>query len=332
MSAQRLLALAMSAARWADRVGLRVLFPAAARRRLHTLKKWLFQRPLRFTFPRSNDGAVPVRLVVVGEPFAAWVPALTDADTWRGLPSVAEVVLLLDDAILGSMPAPTIRDSRTIVLPLREEAIAACRKGLGLFPDAKAVEILRDKRRFADYVTVNGLTGYCPINYVHPQDIRLPCIVKRARDQDRAQVMRTQEELDALLATESWNPERFAVQEFIPGNVEYTTHAIMKNGRPLWSASFRFEKDGDARVGVEFKTMAPFDPPPAVFEAAERILRPLGYSGPCNIDYTLRASGEIALFEINPRFGGTMFLPENRALLQQALRRLVEAAVQQPAA
>lgn len=332
MSAQRLLALAMSAARWADRVGLRVLFPAAARRRLHGLKKWLFRRALRFTFPAGKDGAVPVRLVVVGEPFAAWVPALSDAETWRGLPSVAEVVLLLDDATLGSVPAPTIPESRTIVLPLREEAIAAGPKGLGLFPDAKTVEILRDKRHFADYITVNGLAGFCPTNYAQPQDIRLPCIVKRARDQDRAQVLRTQVELDALLAAESWNPERFAVQEFLPGNVEYTTHAIMKNGRPLWSASFRFEKDGDARVGVEFKTMEPFEPPPALFEAAERILRPLGYSGPCNIDYTLRPSGQVALFEINPRFGGTMFLPENRALLKQALRCLVETAVQAPAA
>src|SRR5689334_19682046 len=146
MSAQRLLALAMSTARWADRVGLRVLFPAAARRRLHALKKSLFRRPLRFTFTPKSDGMVPVRLAVIGEPFAAWVPALTDAGTWQGLPAVAEVVLLLEDVTQDSLPKPTIPDSRTIVVPLREEAIAACPEGLGLYPDAKTVEILRDKR------------------------------------------------------------------------------------------------------------------------------------------------------------------------------------------
>lgn len=327
----RALALMMSAARWADQVGLRLLFPAPARRRLHALKKWLFRQPVRFRFDPGGDGQQPIRLVVVGEPFAAWVPALTSAETWRGLPALAEVVLLLDDATLGAVPAPTIAGARTIVLPLREEAIAACPPSLGLFPTAKVVEILRDKRRFADYVAANGLADLCPANYAQPHDIRLPCIVKRARDQDRARVVRTREELDALLAGATWSPDSFAVQEFIPGNVEYTTHAVMRHGRPLWSCSFSFEKDSDARVGVEFKTMTSFDPPPALLEAIERILRPLDYSGPCNIDYTIRDSGRIAVFEINARFGGTLFLAENRDRLKEALGCLVEAASQQTA-
>jgi hypothetical protein len=324
----RLLALLMAIAQWADSAKLRRLFPQIARSRLHGAKKWLFRQPVRFAFNRDPSDAV--RLVVAGEPFADWVPALTAPETWRAVPTIAEVVLKLDDSplALDSLPPPT-PGLRTIVLPLRENAIAVCPRGLGLYPSAEAVAILRDKRRFADYVTKNGLARLCPANYMRPEDIALPCIVKPAYEHERAVVVRTREALETLLEGGAL-PRRFAFQEFIPGATEYTIHCIMRHGRPVWSRSFVFEKDGDARVGVEFKSMAPFDPPPAVLDAVERLLRPLDYSGPCNIDYTLRPAGpnavEIAVFEINPRFGGTMFLPQTRRQLTEALTCLVAEA------
>jgi hypothetical protein len=326
----RLLALVMAVARWADSAKLRRLFPQVARSRLHAVKKWLFRQHLRFVFD-GGEATNPVRLVVTGEPFADWLPALTSAETWQSVPSIAEVVLKLDDSplALNSLPPPRT-PGRTVVLPLRENAIAACPRGLGLFPSVNAVAILRDKRRFADYVTENGLAHLCPANYARPEDIELPCIVKSTYDQKRAIVVRTREALDALLGGAGSLPQHLTFQEFISGTTEYTTHCIMQKGRPVWTRSFTFEKDGDARVGVEFKTMAPFDPPPEVLEAMERLLRPLDYSGPCNMDYTLRRSGpetgRIAVFEINPRFGGTMFLPQTRSLLTEALTCLVVEA------
>jgi carbamoylphosphate synthase large subunit len=77
--------------------------------------------------------------------------------------------------------------------------------------------------------------------------------------------------------------------------------------------------------------MTPFDPPPALLEAIERMLRPLDYSGPCNIDYTIRELGRVAVFEINVRFGGALFLAEKRDRLKAALGCLVGAAAQQTA-
>lgn len=319
----RLLALLMAGAQWADSARLRRWFPEPARARLHNAKKWLFRQPVRFVFDRDDA----VRLVVTGEPFADWVPALTSPGTWASVPAIAEVVLKLDDSPFPSLLPPAGR--RTIVLPLRENAIAACPSGLGLYPSAGAVAILRDKRRFADYVAANGLAHLCPVHYARPQDVELPCIVKPAYVHDRAVVVRAREALATLLEEGSL-PQRFVFQEFIPGTTEYTTHCILRHGRPVWTRSFVFEKEGDARVGVEFKSMAPFDPPPQVLDALERLLRPLDYSGPCNMDYAMRPSGpragEIAVFEINPRFGGTMFLPQTRAQLTEALTCLITEA------
>jgi hypothetical protein len=307
---------------WADRKGLRELFPTPVRRPLHSLKKGLFRHPVRFLFDRSRAGPCPVCLIVVGTPFADWLPALTSPDTWQGLPSVAEVVLLLAPATPASLVPPATSGCRVIVVPLREETIRLFPTSIGLFPDARAVETLGNKRRFAEYVRDSGLAQWCPADYRTTEDIRLPCIVKPV-DYGRPKVARTREELRALFVGDSWSPARFVVQEYIPGQVEYTLHAILKDGRLLWSCSFAFEKDGDARFGVEFRTMQPFDPPPAVFEALESILRPLRYSGPCNVDYTIRDSGVPAIFEINPRFGGSLFLAANSHHLRQALRCLV---------
>ena len=168
----RLLALSMAVAKWADSLKLRQLFPKAARSRLHAAKKWLFHQPVRFVFDRSG-AANAVRLVVTGEPFADWLPALTAAETWQSVPSIAEVVLKLDDSALnlGSLPSPSLPDLPTIVLPLRENATAACPRGLGLYPSPNALAVLRDKRRFADYVIANGFTRLCPAYYAQPQDI-----------------------------------------------------------------------------------------------------------------------------------------------------------------
>jgi predicted ATP-grasp superfamily ATP-dependent carboligase len=138
--------------------------------------------------------------------------------------------------------------------------------------------------------------------------------------------LHTREELDALLATDAWDPNHFVIQEFFPGEADYTTHAVAKNGRLLWYSTLRFVKNGETRFGLEFKTMEPFETPPGLLEAAERLLHPLDFSGPCNIDYTIREGGRIAVFEVNARFGGSMFLPPNRALLKQALTCLIENA------
>lgn len=337
----RLLTLLMAGAQWADSAKLRRWFPEPARERLHDVKKWLFRQPVRFVFDRDTEAVRldgvhldAVRLVVTGEPFADWMSALTAPETWASVtwasvtgatvPAIAEVVLKLDDSPLPESLLSPLPGRRTIVLPLRENAIAACPPGLGLYPSPSAVAILRDKRRFAEYVAAHGLAQLCPAVYARREDIALPCIVKPSYMHERAVVVRTRAALEALLEDGSL-PQRFVFQEFIPGTTEYTTHCILRHGRPVWSRSFVFEKDGDARVGVEFRTMAPFDAPPAVLDALERLLSPLDYSGPCNMDYTLRPSGDIAVFEINPRFGGTLFLPQTRPLLAEALGCLVAA-------
>jgi hypothetical protein len=322
----RLTTRVWQAIRWFDGLGVRVLLPSVVRSGLHDLKKFLFSRPARLVV--RSGAALPerVRIVIYGMPFNDWLPALGARDMWMGVPNVTEVLMLIDQTGRDIPPSPD-PGARTVIVPMKEHDIVICPRTFPvLAPSPKSVGILGDKQAFARYVATPGLARFCPTTFFRREDVRLPCIVKPARRHERNRVMRSARDLDALLATDSWTFDQVVVQALVPGDMEYTTHAVVKDGRVLWSCSFAFEKDGDVRFAVEYRTMAPFEPPTVLFEAVEALLAPLDYSGPCNVDYKLPAPGEVAVLEINPRFGGTLFVRENRHHLQQALACIVEHA------
>ena len=66
--------------------------------------------------------------------------------------------------------------------------------------------------------------------------------------------------------------------------------------------------------------------PDAVLNQIEEVLRPLAFSGPCNIDYKLTADGRVQIFEVNPRLGGTLMLSSQAEHLRAALACIVAHA------
>lgn len=68
-------------------------------------------------------------------------------------------------------------------------------------------------------------------------------------------------------------------------------------------------------------------PPQTAIDGIVQLLGPLAYSGPCNVDYKIPTPDRIAIFEINPRFGGSLMIDVNLPKLQEALRCIVEEAV-----
>jgi len=55
-------------------------------------------------------------------------------------------------------------------------------------------------------------------------------------------------------------------------------------------------------------------------------LKPLKYSGPCNIDFKINPEGSLKILEINPRLGGSLMQKENRDLLKEAIDQILMAA------
>jgi carbamoylphosphate synthase large subunit len=181
---------------------------------------------------------------------------------------------------------------------------------------------------FAAHVERAGLVALCPTTYRAPADVRFPCIVKPAMAayETGMRILRSRGELESFLAQEGWDCSRWIFQEFVEGEIEYATHCVFERGRLLWSCSFAFERlpGTDIRQGIAFRTLRPFTPTEAVLDAITRLLSPLDYSGPCTVDYKLRDADRIAIFEINPRFGGSLILPMNRHHFQAALRCIID--------
>jgi carbamoylphosphate synthase large subunit len=76
-------------------------------------------------------------------------------------------------------------------------------------------------------------------------------------------------------------------------------------------------------IAVRRQAIATPDP---VRRQIETVLRPLAFSGPCNVDYKLLADGRMQIFEINPRLGGTPMLPAEAMELRAALACIIEHA------
>lgn len=308
---------------------LRALLPRPVRSMLHRAKKSLENAPLRVVLPPSPAGQVPVRVVIFGNYADNWLARLSDAQTWETVPGVTEVRVWPDDPA-RPLPPPAA-GVRNVIIPLSEDNIVHCPRTMdSLIPNHRAVEVLRNKAAFAAYVEEAGLSELCPITYATREQVRYPCIVKyvNAAFAFGSRILRSDRELDAFLSTEPWGSGKFIVQQCLPAPVEYVTHCVCKGGRILWSCTFSFEKETgqEIRQGVVFKSMTAIDPPAGALVSIERLLLPLAYDGPCNIDYTLTPEGRIAVFEINPRFGGTLMLPINRGYLQQTLSCIIANA------
>jgi carbamoylphosphate synthase large subunit len=64
-----------------------------------------------------------------------------------------------------------------------------------------------------------------------------------------------------------------------------------------------------------------------VLHAVERLLTPLDYRGPVNVDYKIRPDGRVVILEVNCRLGGSLMRKENEQHLAKMLALLVRNAV-----
>jgi hypothetical protein len=318
---------------WSDGSGARAvrgMLPPTLRSFLNRRRHQLSRIPVRFLFPEASATEGAVRVVIYGTFADNWLPRLGDAATWKEIPSVAEVLLVADDPSTA-IPGPFYSGSRTVIVPLSENNINNCPRDYpALIPNRHATDTLGNKAAFAAYVDEHNLSDLCPTTYKTKEQAEFPCILKRVNTAYGlgSVILRSAQELEALLRNEALSQEEFILQSLVAGTTEYSTHCVCKDGRILWSCSFVFEMDGpeEIRRGMECKEMRAIKTSDETLSTIERVLAPLGYSGPCNIDYKRSEAGAIIIFEINPRFGGSLMLTENIGHLREALSCIIENA------
>jgi hypothetical protein len=287
-----------------------------------------YDLPVRLDFPEAAKEPGPLfRVVVFGAFFSEWNRALVDRAMWQAIPGVIEVIRVVRKSQIAKLPSTR---AETLIVPLGEDHIRDCPTDhRSLVPAAHALETLSDKARFADFMEQIGLAGLCPRRYPRREDAAFPCVLKRL-DQNGAygvELVASDGQLDALLRSDVFVGQRYLLQAFVPGDVEYSFHAVCRDGAILWSIALSRSIGPGARIGSpDHDTVKPITPSPHVLSQISTVLARLHYSGPCCANYKVLPSGDIAIFEINPRFGGSLMIASNRTALRQALICVLENA------
>lgn len=268
-----------------------------------------------------------VRVVIYGLHSEDWMTALgPGSEAWRAVPGVYEV-LQVAEGQAGSIPRETRH--RTVVIPLMEPHIASCPAGYSrLIPTNQMLRTLQDKGAFAAYARSSGLVALCPETYAGPGQAVYPCVLKRLdlNNCDGVRLVTSEEQCRECLEQEPWRGHAYLLQEYVASDDDRCTHCVCVDGQIVWHCSYVYSPAPKNIQERYAQTLQRVTEPASRVADFQALLAPLRYSGPCNIDYRIRANGRVTVLEINPRLGGSLMRPANRDDLKSALATILKHA------
>jgi len=268
-----------------------------------------------------------LNVVIYGTHSADWMEALGEnAEVWKRMPAIRKVMGAKSASALqlANLYAP-----RTVILPLMEDHIESCPTFYpALIPSADDVALLRDKSSFDRYAKSHHLSHHVPQTYPDITQSVFPCVIKRLDLNNNNGVALLESHEDFLRCMESgpWKNQKYILQELITGGIEYFTYCIFDQGELLWHCSFCDESPGDTlRNPCVFRRRCTATE--STIRQIQEFMKPLNYTGPCNVDYQLDADKYIKIFEINPRLGGSLMKPQFVGDLESALNCIIKRAL-----
>ena len=173
-----------------------------------------------------------------------------------------------------------------------------------LIPQLGSIQLCNNKHLLNTHLIRHGFGKYVPRML---GDVGFPYLLKKKIDNWglNSHLVENVARETALLAT--LDEKDYFKQQLVPGSEEYATHLVVRDGKVLSSLTIKHSFRRDAFVfgmwGLrpEYRTVSPCNHL-ALFAD---ILKSVGFCGLCCVDYKLQ-NGVPAIFEINPRFGGSL--------------------------
>lgn len=223
---------------------------------------------------------------------------------------------------------------KTVVIPLWEPDIQRLSTFYRtLAPSKEAVRTLKNKRLFANYVAKHKLENHHPAIYSNLETAIFPCVLKRTDlcAGQGVEIASSAEQAYEILDKAPFKNKPYVIQSQIEFSEEYTLCCASKNGKILWHQNYRYQVDPIDPILRWIDTNKPPKPIPCStipesIEVLEKFIKPLSYCGPCNVDFVISDKSEVIIFEINPRFGGSLMLPENTNDFKSAIESIIEHA------
>ncbi|MCP4002480.1 MAG: hypothetical protein GY727_16385 [Gammaproteobacteria bacterium] len=179
-----------------------------------------------------------------------------------------------------------------------------------LIPSNRAIDICKDKVAFNNYLCDTGYQNYIP-NISGEQ--KFPYVLKKRVSEFGENIFYIKNASDEHKYQSKLSSDEYFKQAYIGGRKEYTTHILIKNKKIIFQKTLEFDFNDEFYIkGKYYKRMSwkKLETPPFINDFL-LILNNLDYEGICCFNYKIHDK-QIKLFEINPRYGGslTQFLKE----------------------
>lgn len=267
-------------------------------------------------------------LVVFGQGlFRTWREALKpESDFWRNFDNIENVLQI--DSIDFPLSSISKRYSKTVILPLTVDDYLNCPQGYhALISSKETICTLNNKRLFKEFMTRENLTDFIPRTLQPNSFLIAPFMMKRTDLLGGLGVMKIDGENHFKWAQEFHRFKGFdyILEEFIPGDTEFVTHLMCRNGKILWSATLEgpVPEETNVNMGAFAKNLSQISSDD--FGVFKRIVELSNYSGPASINFKIHRDLPVIL-DFNPRFGGSLFTDCFRTSLRESVHNYVSYA------
>lgn len=171
-------------------------------------------------------------------------------------------------------------------------------------PSAEAIHKCNQKNEFIDLLNKNGLNRFLPsINTA----LKFPYILKNPIGEYGKSTFIISNKQDELKFAQELLNHVFIKQELISGKYEYATHVLFKNNKIINHVTLKYThpKSEYVQGNSVYISKTLHNTNRKHLSEMESILRLIEFEGLCCFDYKI-SNGQIKLFEINPRFGGSL--------------------------
>jgi len=215
---------------------------------------------------------------------------------------------------LASLPlSEAVPDHYELYLPLTLADYTALRGSAGtqfmkkaIVPTAAAVELCDDKLAFVEILQGAGLHPFVPKHLDACPSV--PFVLKKRRGNFGRGTVVVEDAVGREQADQRLASGDYFAQDLVIGDVEYATHILISRGEIVYHFTTVFRMNNDRSIkGIEQngRYIGVFDANPYL-SIFQKMLNLVEFkSGICCFDYKI-ADGSPKIFEINPRFGGSL--------------------------
>lgn len=192
-----------------------------------------------------------------------------------------------------------------------------------ILPSLEMVKIFSNKKLFSYYVESNNLTDYVPLTYKNYSETlsNSSLFIIKPYCENNGQNIKIKNKI----SFDDFNNN--IIQEYITNVEEFVSHIVAINGSIKLCITYKYIFNDSTHIKtypLNTNNVIKVNIDKFYIDIMEKFLRNCSYNGVCNIDFVIDNKGNIKIFEINPRFGGSLIRNDDKDLHNTLIKLLFQ--------